>query len=357
MTVLMLTGCTVTPIGSTSSDSFIVVESTGEAGSMVTDLQFSGLKMRLERMVTGSGLGLSLTFTIPDNTDNMEGVSVGDVIPDGTLTLKNVNGEIIYEGLKSGLTVGESFELLLTTYGTDIGGTVLVSYSIGTVTLTSNPLTVTIEDSSSSSSAETSDDNENSGNDNEDNNTKNSDSKQEDTGSKNTSSSTNPTPSPSPTPSPTVNEDINSSNDSPSSSVPVEPTTDNKMGSTAPSTTFATEVFNTTNSYRTSNNKTVLTYSTVLEEYAQNWAETMASTGNYSHSDPSTYLPSGWEAYGENILKSTATTMDGATAVDRWWESEAHKTNILNNNYNYIGVGYAKNADGMVYMVQLFAQY
>lgn len=328
---------------------------------MVTDLQFSGLKMRLERMVTGSGLGLSLTFTIPDNTDNMEGVSVGDVIPDGTLTLKNVNGEIIYEGLKSGLTVGESFKLLLTTYGTDIGGTVLVSYSIGTVTLTSNPLTVTIEDSSSSSSAETSDDNESSGNNSESDSTKNSDSEQEDTSSvkqedTDTDSSSSETQESS-TPSPSVNENTNSSSDSPNPSVSVEPTTDNKMGSTTPSTTFATEVFNTTNSYRTSNNKTVLTYSTVLEEYAQNWAETMASTGNYSHSDPSTYLPSGWEAYGEIILKSTVTTMDGATAVDRWWESEAHKTNILNNNYNYIGVGYAKNADGMVYMVQLFAQY
>ncbi len=40
--------------------------------------------------------------------------------------------------------------------------------------------------------------------------------------------------------------------------------------------------------------------------------------------------------------------------VKAWMSSEGHKANILNPEFEYLGVGYAKNAAGRIYVSQLF---
>lgn len=37
-----------------------------------------------------------------------------------------------------------------------------------------------------------------------------------------------------------------------------------------------------------------------------------------------------------------------------WMKSNSHKTNILNPDYAYVGIGYFENYKGQVYLSQLF---
>ncbi|MDR1167014.1 MAG: CAP domain-containing protein [Deltaproteobacteria bacterium] len=54
---------------------------------------------------------------------------------------------------------------------------------------------------------------------------------------------------------------------------------------------------------------------------------------------------------GENIAKNPKTPVE---VVDSWYESEGHRENMLNPNYDQIGVGLSLDADGNYYWVQLF---
>jgi uncharacterized protein YkwD len=84
---------------------------------------------------------------------------------------------------------------------------------------------------------------------------------------------------------------------------------------------------------------------------AQRWAEHLARTGPLAHSR----LPAGityrWRSLGENVgLGSSIRQVHHG-----YMTSPAHRANILDPKFNYIGTGYATGR-GRVYTVQVFMQ-
>ena len=74
-----------------------------------------------------------------------------------------------------------------------------------------------------------------------------------------------------------------------------------------------------------------------LSAKAQNWANHMASTGQLSHSSPSSGISANWTRLGENVG-------DGADpdSIHRaFMASSEHRSHILDTGYQYVGVGSA----------------
>ena len=101
----------------------------------------------------------------------------------------------------------------------------------------------------------------------------------------------------------------------------------------------------------------------LLDRIAQNFAQDMIARNFYSHTDPDGHralervLAGGYNAkyVGENIACWQMTVEDVMRA---WLESPEHRENILNENFNEIGIGFAaqETSEGpKVYWVQNFA--
>ncbi|MFB7864835.1 CAP domain-containing protein [Streptomyces sp. NPDC056069] len=81
-----------------------------------------------------------------------------------------------------------------------------------------------------------------------------------------------------------------------------------------------------------------------LTQAAQDYSDSMAATGNFSHtgtdgSQPQDRIEAAgytWSRSGENIAKGQA---DAAAVVDAWMHSPGHRANILNCGFTEIGVG------------------
>ncbi|MCB5167559.1 CAP domain-containing protein [Streptomyces bambusae] len=87
-----------------------------------------------------------------------------------------------------------------------------------------------------------------------------------------------------------------------------------------------------------------LTVDAALARAAQGYSDTMAATGNFSHtgtdgSQPQDRIEAAgydWSGYGENIAMGQA---DAAAVVAAWMDSPGHRENILNCRFTEIGVG------------------
>lgn len=120
------------------------------------------------------------------------------------------------------------------------------------------------------------------------------------------------------------------------------------------------------NSERASRDIKQLRRSEALDKVALNWAKKMASTAGGKCAISSTSLrhnsnlknqvPSGWRKIGENVgcgYKASGP----AGMVNAWMNSDGHRRNILDKDYNHIGVGYYVDDTGMPWAVQVFAKY
>lgn len=94
------------------------------------------------------------------------------------------------------------------------------------------------------------------------------------------------------------------------------------------------ELIDATNRFRVKNGVAPLTPSPELNAMAQEWSETMASTGQFHHRTDANV--------GENILRCQTTS--NADALLKIWEnSPGHRANMLDPDYTHIGVGIADN--------------
>lgn len=108
---------------------------------------------------------------------------------------------------------------------------------------------------------------------------------------------------------------------------------------------FIQDVVELTNQYRKANGLTALAIDLDLVEAAQQHSQTMATLDFFSHTGLDGSLPwdraisAGYESriVGENIAAGYTTP---AAVVDGWINSPDHRANILDPNYNEIGVGY-----------------
>lgn len=97
-----------------------------------------------------------------------------------------------------------------------------------------------------------------------------------------------------------------------------------------------------------------------LNKLAQLKAQDMAEKGYFSHTSP-TYGSAfdmmkeygvSYKTAGENIAKGQRTS---ESVMRSWMNSQGHRANILNSGYSRLGVGYAVDAKGNTYWVQMFA--
>lgn len=88
-----------------------------------------------------------------------------------------------------------------------------------------------------------------------------------------------------------------------------------------------------------------------LTEAAQDYTDVMARSGVLSHTGPDGSTMAGrveaagypWSALGENIAVGQRTA---AAVMDAWMNSEGHRANILNCNFEQIGVGVNTSSNG-----------
>lgn len=114
--------------------------------------------------------------------------------------------------------------------------------------------------------------------------------------------------------------------------------------------TFISEVLNLTNTQRTQRGLQPLRLNQLLTNAAQGHSEDMALRDYFSHDGPngssiaSRIMASGYNysRVGENIAAGYATPQE---VVDSWINSPGHRANILNPDFQEIGIGYYYLAD------------
>jgi len=118
------------------------------------------------------------------------------------------------------------------------------------------------------------------------------------------------------------------------------------------------EVFNLINNQRTAAGLSPLVIDDELQNVARIKAKDMVDSSYFSHTSPTYGSPFdmmknfgiSYKTAGENIAGNSS----NSGAVNAWMNSPGHKANILNNSFNYTGVGVVSSPKyGKIY-VQMF---
>lgn len=118
------------------------------------------------------------------------------------------------------------------------------------------------------------------------------------------------------------------------------------------------EVFNLVNEQRVKNGLSALNIDNELQNVARVKAKDMVNNNYFAHNSPTYGTPFqmmksfgiSYKTAGENIAGNSS----NSGAVTAWMNSEGHRANILNNNYNYTGVAVVSSPKyGKIY-VQMF---
>jgi len=89
------------------------------------------------------------------------------------------------------------------------------------------------------------------------------------------------------------------------------------------------------NAERVNHGLPALTMRTDLNTVAQGWANHMAAANLLSHNPNLTSQVANWQTVGENVGEGP----DVATLDTEFWNSPAHKANILDSSYRDVGIG------------------
>lgn len=123
-------------------------------------------------------------------------------------------------------------------------------------------------------------------------------------------------------------------------------------------TTDEQEVFDLINVKRVANGLTALKIDDELQNVARIKAQDMVDYNYFSHTSPIYGSPFdmiknfgiSYKSAAENIAGNS----NNSSAVNAWMNSEGHKSNILNSNFDYTGIGVVKSTKyGKIY-VQMF---
>lgn len=115
-----------------------------------------------------------------------------------------------------------------------------------------------------------------------------------------------------------------------------------------------------TNTERQRAGVATLRLNTRLGKAAQLQADQVAQLQVFEHDLPGAQYPTppdrlaaagySWQAWGENLAMGQPSA---AAAVAAWMDSPLHRANILNPNFTEIGAGYATDAQGRPYYVEV----
>lgn len=118
------------------------------------------------------------------------------------------------------------------------------------------------------------------------------------------------------------------------------------------------EVFNLINTQRTNNGLPALKISNEVQKVARIKAQDMVDKNYFSHTSPTYGSPFdmlksfkvSYNSAGENIAGNSS----NSGAVNAWMNSPGHKANILNNSFNYTGIGVVSSPKYGKIFVQMF---
>jgi uncharacterized YkwD family protein/spore coat assembly protein SafA len=121
------------------------------------------------------------------------------------------------------------------------------------------------------------------------------------------------------------------------------------------------EVIRLTNVERAKNGLPALAKNWEVSRVARYKSADMANKGYFSHTSPTYGSPFTmmqnfgirFSAAGENIAYGQRSPQE---VVNAWMNSPGHRANILSRSYSQIGVGLAKNKNGVMYWTQMFIQ-
>lgn len=125
------------------------------------------------------------------------------------------------------------------------------------------------------------------------------------------------------------------------------------------STEYEDQVITLINKERTKRGLSALKKNWELSRVARYKSQDMADKNYFSHTSPTYGSPFTmmqnfglrFSAAGENIAKGQQTPQ---AVVNAWMNSSGHRANILSSVYNQVGVGMAKNKNGVMYWTQMF---
>jgi uncharacterized protein YkwD len=86
---------------------------------------------------------------------------------------------------------------------------------------------------------------------------------------------------------------------------------------------------------------------------AQAWADDLARRGVLEHSSLADGMPGGWVRLAENVGRGGSIE----AVQGQFLTSPSHRANMLDAGFQWLGTGHAIGADGLVYVVEVFAQY
>lgn len=138
----------------------------------------------------------------------------------------------------------------------------------------------------------------------------------------------------------------------------------NDNNNTNPSNNFDSlenEVIRLVNAERNKAGLSSLTTDSNLTSVARTKSQDFINNNYFSHNSPTygtpfemlTTMGIKYSAAAENIASGQKTA---AEVMNSWMNSSGHKANILNSNFNKIGVGVAKANNGNLYWTQLFTR-
>jgi uncharacterized protein YkwD len=148
-------------------------------------------------------------------------------------------------------------------------------------------------------------------------------------------------------------------------SAPSSPTESPSPPAATPATPSQTSssIVDLTNAERVRASLPAFELHTRLTTAAQLQADQCARLGRIDHVLPEAQYPTpedrivaagyNWQAFGENLAMGYPTA---AAAVQSWMQSPGHRANILNATFTEIGAGYATDAAGRTYYVQVFGR-
>lgn len=109
-------------------------------------------------------------------------------------------------------------------------------------------------------------------------------------------------------------------------------------------------IVDSTNALRASIGVALLVPNNTLQDYARRWAVHMAETGSLAHSNITTLLGN-WPIVGENVAQAASVEEAFAALTN----SSAHQSAMIDASYDVVGVGVAVDANGLVWVTQVFA--
>ncbi len=118
--------------------------------------------------------------------------------------------------------------------------------------------------------------------------------------------------------------------------------------------TFDSQLRKYTNKARTDRDRAKLKFGKCVDRYAQRQANKMAAEKRMFHQDLSVVLR---KCKAKRVAENVATGFESPRAnVQAWLDSPGHRRNMLSRKYTHLGIGVARDSNGISYTAQVFAK-